>query len=71
MGGTLAQDAVESKKRETILVGLKQTKGQVGLLEESLMRVQLELERVSFSLQAKSGEETLTSSNPQTSTHAD
>jgi len=71
VGGTLAQDAVESKKRETILVGLKQTKGQVGLLEESLMRVQLELERVSFSLQAKSGEETLTSSIPQTSTHAD
>ena len=49
------QDAVESKKRETMLVGLKQSKGQVGALEESLMRVQLELERLSFSLQAKTG----------------
>ncbi len=43
------------KKRETMLVGLKQTQGQVGVLEESLTRVQLELERVSFALQAKTG----------------
>ena len=50
-----AQDAVESKKRETMLVGLKQTQGQVGVLEESLTRVQLELERISFALQAKTG----------------
>ena len=49
------QDAVESKKRETMLVGLKQTQGHVGVLEESLTRVQLELERVSFALQAKTG----------------
>ena len=49
------QDAVESKKRETMMVGLKQTQGQVGVLEESLTRVQLELERVSFALQAKTG----------------
>ena len=38
-----------------MLVGLKQTQGQVGVLEESLTRVQLELERVSFALQAKTG----------------
>jgi ABC-type phosphate transport system auxiliary subunit len=49
------QDAVESKKRETMMVGLKQTQGQVGMLEESLTRVQLELERISFALQAKTG----------------
>ena len=35
------------------MVGLKQTQGQVGVLEDSLARVQLELERVAFSLQAK------------------
>lgn len=44
---------MDAKKQETILAGLKQSRGQVGILEESLMRVQLELERVSFSLQAK------------------
>jgi len=49
------QDAIDMKKRETMLVGLKQTQGQVGVLEESLTRVQLELERVSFALQAKTG----------------
>ena len=44
---------MDAKKRETIMVGLKQTQGQVGVLEDSLARVQLELERVAFSLQAK------------------
>ena len=51
----VTQDAIDLKKRETMLVGLKQTQGQVGVLEESLTRVQLELERVSFALQAKTG----------------
>ena len=37
------------------MVGLKQTKTQLGSLEDALHRTQLELERSQFALQAKSG----------------
>jgi hypothetical protein len=50
-----AQDAVESKKRESIMVGLKQHKSQAEALQEALHRAQLELEKLQFALEAKTG----------------
>lgn len=44
---------MENKKRETMMVGLKASKTEIGTLQESLARVNLELERVEFSLEAK------------------
>ncbi len=47
------QGAIENRKRETIMVGLKEKTGRIGELEDALARVQLELERVEFSMKAK------------------
>ena len=50
------QDAVESKKRETIMVGLNKTKSEIGTLQDSLAAVQLALERREFDLEAKTSD---------------
>ena len=47
------QGTLESKKRETMMVGLKASKTEIGALQDSLARVQLELERMQFALEAK------------------
>lgn len=47
------QDAVESKKRETMMVGLNKSRSEIGTLQDSLAAVQLALERREFDLEAK------------------
>lgn len=49
----IRQGAIENRKRETMMVGLKEKTGRIGELESALSAVQLELERVEFSLRAK------------------
>ena len=43
------------KKRESIMVGLNQTRGQVSGLEAALARSQTELEKAQFELDATKG----------------
>ena len=49
------KEAVAEKKRESIMVGLNQTKGQVAGLEAALARNQVDLEKAHFELDAVKG----------------
>ena len=49
------KEAVAEKKRESIMVGLNQTKGQVSSLEAALARNQTDLEKAHFELDAAKG----------------
>ena len=49
------KEAVAEKKRESIMVGLNQTKGQVAGLEAALARNQVDLEKAHFELDALKG----------------
>lgn len=48
-----SQDAVDSRKRDTMMVGLNKSRSEVGSLQDSLAAVQLALERREFDLEAK------------------
>lgn len=49
------REAAAEKKRESIMVNFNQARTQVSSLEANLARTQVELEKVSFDLQAKKG----------------
>jgi hypothetical protein len=52
--GQLSQQGADLKKRETMMVGrVKETTGRIGELESALQTLQLEHERLEFSLRAK------------------
>ena len=51
------QQGADLKKRETMMVGrVKETTGRIGQLESALQTLQLEHERLEFSLRAKTSE---------------
>jgi hypothetical protein len=51
------QQGADLKKRETMMVGrVKETTGRIGELESALQTLQLEHERLEFSLRAKTSE---------------
>lgn len=49
------REAAAEKKRESIMVNFNNARTQVSSLEANLARTQVELEKVSFDLQAKKG----------------
>lgn len=62
-------NGVEERKRESIMVGLNQTKGRLATVEETLERTQVDLEKCQFDLEAKVSEcETLTAELEETRT---
>ena len=48
-------ETAAEKKRETMMVGLNQTKSQLSTIEAALARNQVDMEKVQFELQAKKG----------------
>lgn len=47
------KDAAADKQRESMMVGLTKTKTELGSLQDALARTQLDLDKTSFELHAK------------------
>ena len=50
------KEAAADKQRESMMVGLNKTKTELGSLQDALARTQLDLEKTSFELHAKTSE---------------
>lgn len=58
------KDAAAEKQRESMMLGLTKTKTELGSLQDALAKTQLDLEKTSFELHAKTSALVNSSANP-------